>query len=208
MEIRWHGHACFTLSHNGYRIVIDPYQDGMIEGCPPLRLKAEEVLCTHGHGDHAYVRAVELTGTGGGSPFAVTKLPSWHDDREGALRGATTILILESAGLRAAHMGDLGCRLTEEQLRSLRGVDVIMIPVGGFFTIDAATAKELADSVKARVVIPMHYGEAGYGLPQLAPLGSFTDLYEPSLIRRYEGDTLCLDAGTPRQVAVLRRPGA
>ncbi len=115
------------------------------------------MLTSHGHSDHNFVQAVTLSGAGIESPFTVTEIHTWHDDEEGAARGENTITILEADGLRVVHLGDLGCRLQETQLKRLVDADAVMIPVGGFFTIDAAAAKELVLRLEARVVIPMHY---------------------------------------------------
>lgn len=208
MEICWHGHACFTVSHRGYRIVLDPYADGKVDGYPPLRLEAEEVLTSHEHGDHNFFQAVTLSGTRMESPFTVTEIHTWHDDEKGKARGANTIYVLEADGLRVVHLGDLGCRLEEAQLERILHADAVMIPVGGFFTIDAAAAIELVPLLAARVVIPMHYRGKSFGFPVLAPVEDFTGLFPPSAIRYYEDSTLILGADMPRHVAVLKSPGA
>lgn len=208
MEIRWHGHACFTVSHRGYRVVLDPYADGKVDGYPPLRLEAEKVLASHGHSDHNYVQAVKLSGAGKQCPFAITGIQTWHDDEKGAARGANTITVLEADGLRVVHLGDLGCRLEEEQLKPLVRADAVMVPIGGYYTIGAAEAKELAERLEARVVIPMHYRGKGFGFPVLAPLEDFTALFPASMLRYYEDGVLRIDADTPRQVAVLKGPVA
>jgi L-ascorbate metabolism protein UlaG (beta-lactamase superfamily) len=188
--------------------VLDPYADGKVDGYPPLRLESEEVLTSHGHSDHNFVQAVTLSGAGIESPFTVTEIHTWHDDEEGAARGENTITILEADGLRVVHLGDLGCRLQETQLKRLVDADAVMIPVGGFFTIDAAAAKELVLRLEARVVIPMHYRGKDFGFPVLAPLEDFTALFPSSMLRYYKDSSLKLDAYTPRQIAVLKSPGA
>jgi L-ascorbate metabolism protein UlaG (beta-lactamase superfamily) len=208
MEICWHGHACFTVSHRGYRVVLDPYADGKVDGYPPLRLEAEKVLTSHGHGDHNFVEAVTLSDAGIECPFSITEFQTWHDDEKGAARGANTVTVLEADGLRVVHLGDLGCRLEEAQLKSMIRADAVMIPVGGYYTIGAADANELAERLEARVVIPMHYRGKGFGFSVLAPLEDFTALYPSSMVRYYEDGTVRIDADTPRQVAVLKSPVA
>lgn len=206
MELTWHGHSCFTVSHRGYRIVLDPYAPGKVDGFGPLHLEAEEVLCSHDHFDHNYVEAVTLSGAKLENPFTVTRLDTWHDDERGALRGKNVMRILEADGFRVAHLGDLGCRIEEEQLQRLMQVDAVMIPVGGYFTIDAAQAKTLIGCMSPRVVVPMHYRGKDFGFPVLAPLSDFTSLFPSDLLRRYEGSSLVIEPDMPRQVAILQRP--
>lgn len=86
VSITYNGHACFTLEAEGYRTVLDPYADGMVDGLPPLKLEAEAVLCSHSHGDHNYVQAVKLRQTGQPAPYVLTRLDTAHDDRGGSLR--------------------------------------------------------------------------------------------------------------------------
>ncbi|MBP3705325.1 MAG: MBL fold metallo-hydrolase, partial [Clostridia bacterium] len=94
----------------------------------------------------------------------------------GTKRGPNTIHVLESDGVRIVHFGDLGCALTEEQKNILHGADVVLIPVGGFYTIDAAQAKAVIDELQPKVAIPMHYRTEKFGLPAIAPLDDFLAL--------------------------------
>ena len=208
MELIWHGHACFTVRSGEYSVVLDPYTPDMVPGFAPLRLRADQVLCSHGHGDHNYTQAVTLTGKKGDGPFTIHTVASWHDDRQGALRGANTIHVLEAEGLRIAHMGDIGCALDAEQAAQLKKLDALMIPVGGFFTIDAAQAAEMARALGARVIIPMHYRGDGFGLtnPNVGGIDAFLALWPAETVRRYESGSLSLSAGTEPHVAVLAPP--
>ncbi len=129
------------------------------------------------------------------------KIAAFHDDKGGALRGPNTIHILHGEGLRLVHLGDLGHRLTGPALDVMKGADCLLIPVGGFFTIDAAMAKQVADDIGARVVIPMHYRLGGMGFDVIGTLDQFTKLCDN--VRTYPGDTLDLSADTPAQTAVL-----
>jgi L-ascorbate metabolism protein UlaG (beta-lactamase superfamily) len=206
MELTWHGHSCFTVSHRGYRIVLDPYAPGKVDGFGPLHLEAEEVLCSHDHADHNYAAAVTLSGKKRENPFTVTGLDTWHDDEKGKRRGRNTMRIFEADGLRVAHLGDLGCRIEEEQLQRLLHVDAVMIPVGGYFTIDAHQAKKLVGCMSPRVVVPMHYRGEDFGFPVLAPLSDFTSLFPPELLRLCDGSSLVIESNMPQQLAILKRP--
>ena len=174
MKLTWLGHSCFAVESGGYRVVLDPYY---VESYPPLHTSANEVLCSHHHRDHDFVEAVELTPRGD-SPFTVETVQAFHDDQGGALRGTNTIHVLAAEGLRVVHLGDLGHELSGEQLAPLRSCDALLIPVGGFYTIDAATAQEVAESLRARIIVPMHYRTKWNADWPIAPLEDFTRLYQ------------------------------
>lgn len=89
ITITWHGHSCFSVSADGYSIVLDPYAPDSVPGLPPLSLSASQVLCSHGHSDHGYTDAVDLSARKQGSPFTVTVIQTFHDDQNGSLRGKT-----------------------------------------------------------------------------------------------------------------------
>lgn len=201
MKIQWLGHACFRLESGGYAIVLDPYEDGRVPGLLPLRLHADAVYCSHGHGDHAYVEAVTLITDDKPSPFTVEMVDSFHDDAGGALRGANTIHVLQAGGVRVVHLGDLGAPLTAAQLAAIGRTDVLMIPIGGHYTIDAHTAKAVADALAPRVVLPMHYRSDAFGFDVIGTLDPFLALMDN--VRHYDGDTIEITADTPPQTAVL-----
>ncbi|MBE6914007.1 MAG: Zn-dependent hydrolase [Ruminococcaceae bacterium] len=177
VQIEYFGHACFRLSFAGQRIVLDPYADGSVEGYAPLRLDAEFVYCSHGHGDHSAVGNVSVSGRMAPA-FGLTELESDHDDAGGTKRGKSMIRIFDFDGLRVAHLGDLGRALNETEAAALSGVDCLLVPVGGFYTIDAATAAALAAQVAPRTVIPMHYRTAEAGLPVIASLDEAMETLE------------------------------
>ena len=203
MIIRWNGHSCFTLETAQGTVVLDPYAPGSVPGLPELKLKADAVLCSHGHADHNYAQGVALSGR----PCAVSveTLPCFHDSVQGAKRGPDLIHILSAEGMRIAHLGDLGHGLDLEQLEKLRGVDVLMIPVGGYFTIDARQAHHIVGELRPRIVLPMHYRGEGFGYEVLAPVGDFLALTEGP-VERYPGSSLKVTKDTPAQTAVLTCP--
>lgn len=200
MKLIYIGHSCFRVESEGYSVILDPYQDGSVPGYRPVREEADQVLCSHGHRDHGAAECVTLH-RGGTSPFTVEALPSWHDDRQGALRGENTIHILDDGRCRIAHLGDLGCDLTAEQKDRLRGLTALLLPVGGYYTIDAVQASRLADELAPTVVIPMHYCGEGFGYDVIGPVNAFTDLRGD--VTAYPGSVLELTPGTAKQTAVL-----
>ena len=205
IELEYHAHSCFTLGVEGYRIVIDPYCTGMFPWLGELHLNAEEVLCTHGHGDHAHTAAVALEPKPCPVKLAVTRIPCAHDDHGGQKRGMNNLLLFEAEGLRAAHLGDIGCDLTPEQKAPLFDLDALMIPVGGYYTIDAAQAAALAKELRAKVIIPMHYCPGAFWekdsvITTVSPfLAQFKD------VTRLTGSTVVVD-GSEQGVALPAWP--
>ena len=205
VQIQWLGQSCFRLEADGYSIVLDPYEDHFIPGLSPLTVTASEVLCSHDHADHGCVSAVSIR-PAGPSPFTVTRIASFHDDQNGALRGRNTIHRIECGGLKLAHLGDLGCMLNPEQIRELSGLDALLIPIGGYYTIDADQAYAVVQALRPRVVIPMHYRTEQFGFDVLDTADHFLSLFE--LVVEYPGDTMELTADTDPHTAVLTYEGA
>ena len=164
MIIRHIGHAEFLMeTEKGMRIVTDPYDE--VCGYPVQRIKADAALVSHGHHDHNAVDNLEGVTTvidreGEYTPapgVRVTAVKSFHDDQKGSKRGETLLFLIETEGLRVVHLGDLGCMPDEDQMKLLAKPDVLMIPVGGFYTIDGKTARRVAEKLHPRVTLPMHY---------------------------------------------------
>lgn len=204
LTLRWHGHACFALTCDGYTVVFDPYEDNYVPGLSPLDVTGDLVLCSHGHGDHNAAGLVK-PGQGGENPFRITKIDTYHDPEQGRLRGENTIHVLQTGDLRLAHFGDIGCPLTPAQAAELQGLDVALIPVGGFYTIGPQEAKELMDTIRPKIVIPMHYRKGEVGLTAVGSVEDFLALVGDYVY--YPGDTITVNAGTEPQVAVLTYQG-
>ncbi len=204
IQIQWLGHACFKLTANNDSIVIDPYADGYIPGLDRIRTTANQVLCSHEHNDHGFREGVTVEPRKQDNPWQIRTLDSWHDDQEGTLRGNNKIHILECNGIRAVHFGDLGCMLTDEQLEVIGRPDVIMIPVGGFYTIDAETAKMTADRTGARIIIPMHYRSEQFGFDVLDTVDHFLEMYDDSIpVCRYDSDRIEISKNTQSQIVLF-----
>ena len=203
MKITWLGHSCFILESGGFRALLDPYHE--VPGLPDTEAEADAVYCSHDHFDHGYTEKVRLT-SGRENPFSVTEVQTFHDGKGGTLRGSNVIRKFTAGGVSVAHFGDLGHPLSPEQLAELGGFVAILIPVGGFYTIDAAGAKAAADAVGASVVVPMHYRDGAVGFDVLSTLDSFTGLYPPEQVKRY-GSSLTIEKGMEKQVAVLTAAG-
>ena len=174
MKLTWYGHACFLLETAEGSAVFDPYAPGSVPGLALPPLQADAVFCSHFHRDHGYAEAVRLSGSKPG--FRVETLACFHDDRQGALRGTNVIHVLEAEGKRVAHLGDLGHPLGEEQLKALGEIDLLLIPVGGFYTIGPKEADAVARAVGARLTVPMHYRGKGFGYPVIGTAEKFLRL--------------------------------
>ena len=163
MKVKWLGHATFLITSDaGVKIITDPYVTGGPLSYGEIKESADIVTVSHDHADHTNAAAV------GGSPAIVRGnteakeikfkgIPSYHDKVGGSQRGNNVIFCFEVDGVKVCHLGDLGHQLSDKQLAGLGQVDILLIPVGGFFTIDAAAATQVCDRIKPGVIIPMHF---------------------------------------------------
>ena len=206
LKLTWHGHSCFTLEENGYSIVLDPFEDGYVPGFGPLRLTADAVFCSHGHNDHNAAQCVEIRKDAASkkNPFSVTEIRSWHDDAQGTKRGENIIRIFDDGECRVAHMGDIGCMPTAEQKELLKNIDVMLMPVGGFFTLEPADAFKLVQELSPRILVPMHYKGEGFGYDVIAPLDTYTALCGE--VVRLDKSELSLPEDASEGTVVLRVP--
>jgi len=163
MEITWYGHACFRLyERGGPHIVTDPYDDSIGYVLP--RLRADIVTVSHDHGDHSHVQGIRGSPKVFTSPgeyevqgVFITGIPTFHDRKEGEERGRNIVFVFDFDGITICHLGDLGHVLSQSQAEALGSVDVLLIPVGGVYTVTAARAAEVVSLLEPRLVIPMHY---------------------------------------------------
>jgi len=165
MKLKWLGHSCFLIiSETGLKIITDPY--GTVQGVnyAPVKETADIVTMSHDHFDHNAVASVAgkpevVKGIGvkhvKGIQFKGTA--SYHDEAGGKQRGANTIFCFSVDGVRVCHLGDLGHSLNNEKIKEIGGVDLLFIPVGGYFTIDAKVATQVCNNLKPKVIVPMHY---------------------------------------------------
>jgi len=183
MLITWHGHSEFYLEgERGFTLLTDPFDAHV--GYPMGEYRADAVTVSHGHGDHNFVEKVKghpvivsEAGVWQAAPdVKITAIPSFHDDAEGAKRGGNLIMKIEMEGLTLCHLGDLGVALNEAQIQALGQVDILMVPVGGYYTIDAQTASQLVHDLKPALVIPMHFKQQGVNWDW--PISDGTDFLE------------------------------
>ena len=183
MDITFLGHSSFRIRGKSATVVTDPYDSSMVGLKFPKHIEADIVTVSHDHDDHNAVAQVE------GNPFivhgageyeikgvGVVGIPVFHDNEKGASRGGNTIYRIEIDGVSIVHLGDLGHALSSGQIDELDGVNVLLVPVGGIFTIDYSVAVQMVNDIDPAIVIPMHYGrpdlnQKAFGA--LAPVRAF-----------------------------------
>ncbi len=185
MKIRFLGHACFYLeSDSGVRIITDPYKRGAFGALhyEPVNEEADIVLISHDHADHNAINEVK------GSPevvkgagekevkgIKIKGIDTYHDESQGRERGKNTMFLFEVDGIKVLHLGDLGHELTENELKEIGEIDIVLAPVGGYFTIDAEKAFKILQNLRPRVFIPMHFKNEKVEFP-IKPVDIFFEI--------------------------------
>ncbi|MEK7129959.1 MAG: MBL fold metallo-hydrolase [Patescibacteria group bacterium] len=183
MDIIYLGHSSFKLRGKQAIVITDPFDPDMVGLKFPKHVEADIVTISHTHRDHNSVEQIE------GAPFVVqgsgeyevkgvgiVGIGVFHDEEKGAKRGTNTIYRMEIDGVSVVHLGDVGHTLSTVQVEALDGVDVLFVPVGGTYTIDAARAVALIHEVEPSIVIPMHYARPELNqktFGELAPVSAF-----------------------------------
>jgi len=165
MKIKWLGHACFLItSRDGLRVITDPYAVGGGINYSPIKETADVVLVSHDHDDHNNVSAVQgkpevVKGSGTKTVKGIQfkGVATSHDASQGTQRGPNTVFCFTIDDLKLCHLGDLGHVLSPGQVAEIGAVDILFVPVGGFFTIEAIVANQVCDQLKPRTTIPMHF---------------------------------------------------
>ena len=162
MEIIYLGHSAFLFKHKQVRVVTDPV--GQAAGFKQIKTEADVVTISHDHFDHNDLSLIEgepmiINGPGEYEVKGVyiTGIQSFHDNKQGKERGRNTLYTFDIDDLRICHLGDLGDKLTDKNLENLDGVDVLLVPVGGGFSLSPSLAMEVIKQVGPSVVIPMHF---------------------------------------------------
>jgi len=170
MKIKWFGHACFIItSENGTKILTDPYNNMADYKLPEI--EADIVSTSHGHSDHNNIKAVKSsfvhiseTGVFSEHGIEINGVETFHDNVLGAIKGKNTIYNFKIDEINVCHCGDLGHILSSKQIEQIGKVDILLLPVGGGFTINAIDAVKVMKQLNPTVVIPMHYRTKALGL--------------------------------------------
>jgi len=188
MEIKYLGHASFLIKTKNAKVVTDPYDSEMV-GMKFPKTEADIITVSHHHQDHDRVDQIQLPPTG--NPPLIIDLPgefeklgvrifgykSYHDDKQGAERGENILFKIEAEGISVLHCGDLGFVPDDNFLDAIGDVDILLVPTGGFYTIDSSSASELVKKIEPSIVIPMHFNHSKLNqknFAQLEPVEEFT----------------------------------
>ena len=171
MKVKWLGHATFVItSDTGTKIITDPYTPAEKLNYGEIKESADVVTVSHDHFDHSNVASVRsnpevVRGTAEIKGIKFNGIPTYHDKAQGEQRGSNTIFCFEVNEVKICHLGDLGHQLTDKQVAEIGEVDILLMPVGGFYTIDAMVASQVCDQLKPKVIIPMHFKTNKCALP-------------------------------------------
>jgi L-ascorbate metabolism protein UlaG (beta-lactamase superfamily) len=176
MKIKWYGHSAFQITtDSGTRIIIDPYESGAFGGSiayGKIKDEADIVLTSHDHGDHNYIKDIKgkfihikEAGQYEEKGVKIKAIQTFHDKSKGRERGENLVFVVSAEDITITHLGDLGHILDSGTLQGIGKVDVLLLPVGGFFTIDAKEATKVMDDINPAITIAMHFKTESAGLP-------------------------------------------
>jgi len=171
VDIKWLGHATFLIASDaGTRIITDPYASRPELSYGEIQETADIVTVSHDHSDHNNVAAVRgnpevVRGTVRVKGIEFNGISTYHDEAKGQRRGTSTIFCFEVDGIRVCHLGDLGHPLADAQIEELGRVDILLVPVGGFYTIGAGVATQICNALSPKAVIPMHFNNDRCAFP-------------------------------------------
>lgn len=215
MDITYLGHSCFKLRGKDSSLVTDPYAPSV--GFPLPRVSADLVTVSHFHADHNHVSGVAGT-TRRGEPFVIKApgeyeisgisvfgIPTFHDGKNGAERGKNTVFTVHVDAVSLVHLGDLGHMLADSQIEAIGTCDVLLVPVGGLYTLDPKKAIEVVNQLQPSIVIPMHYRTEKHNPKVFGALASVDDfLHEGGFEQAQRLEKLTLTKGSlPEEMEVV-----
>lgn len=216
MDITYLGHSSFRLRGSSASLVTDPFDPKMV-GFKFTGVEADIVTVSHNHEDHNrsdLVKNVKREVAGPGeyeiSGVSIIGYPTFHDDKKGETRGKNTVYVIEMDGLRIVHLGDLGHKLSDEMLEALGDVDILMVPVGGVYTITPRVAVEIVQVIEPKITVPMHFLAQGINpevFGKLATLDTFLSEVGLTVERSQKLSLKASDLGEELKVVVLERRG-
>lgn len=213
MKLQYLGHASFRIiSEMGTTIVCDPFKGDWV-GFDMTRVRCDVVTMSHHHGDHDCMDSIigspaelDVEIACAADDIAVESIATYHDDEKGAKRGSNLVFCFLVDGIKVVHMGDIGC-LDGNVVAKIKHCDVLLLPVGGTFTVDAVGAKWYVDQVEPKIVVPMHYKTPEHNF-EVDGVDKFLSLFDPADVQISGADTLTLydtsDNDQPK-VIVLER---
>lgn len=202
MLINYLGHACFAIENQqGKVLVCDPFNESI--GYSMKKTKADVVTMSHQHQDHCSLDKlsgkydiIKTSKNYQGNGFIVSSFKSYHDDSKGIKRGKNISFIIECDGVKLCHLGDLGHMLGVKELKLLNEVDIICIPIGGYYTIDYKVVKKLTKKLENKIIIPMHYKTNECKLP----IGSLNDYLRTTILHTHKVANLSITSETIKSI--------
>lgn len=162
MKITWFGHACFLIDNQGVRILMDPFDSSV--GYKVPNVSVDVVTESHQHFDHnahhllrGDFQLIKEAGEYTIKNVKIRGIKTFHDEAGGVKRGVNIVFVIEFSDFKVAHLGDLGHTLNQQQVQQIGQLDVLLIPVGGTFTVGPEEAKKIVEQLQPHVAIPMHY---------------------------------------------------
>jgi L-ascorbate metabolism protein UlaG (beta-lactamase superfamily) len=186
MKVKWLGHSAFLLtSDGGVRVLTDPYKSGSFDGAvgyKPIKEQADVITASHEHDDHYCLEGlpegyecVLTPGEHEAAGLSIKGVKTYHDTSRGKERGSNTIFTIDMDGIRVCHLGDLGHMLSDEEVGAIGKVDILLLPVGGFYTIGPKEAVSVMKALSPSITIPMHFKTESLGFP-IKPVEDFLSL--------------------------------
>ncbi len=212
VKVLWHGHSCFELQGKTVTVVTDPFK-GI--GIPEPKAAADIVLVSHGHRDHNNVKPVlakdgevleSFTGNKEVKGLTIKGVETFQDNSNGSRRGKNTVYTFGLDGVQFCHLGDLGHDLTSSTVEEIGKLDVLFVPVGGFFTIGPETATTVCEKLNPKIIIPMHYRMPGLRARIMFGFLKTVDDFSKgkSNIERIQGPSINVDADTlPNETKII-----
>lgn len=202
ITVEYYGHSCFRIVYDNDSIVLDPYENGSVPGWQmPDDLKAHRTFCSHEHADHNAAHLVKKEE--GSDAMQVSSFTVPHDDAYGTKRGMTKVTVIQAGSCHIVHMGDYGRLPTLDEYAALRNTDVMLIPAGGYFTIDADQAREIIDHIAPKLTILMHYRNGIYGYTETEDLKEIKKTF-PMLECLNETSLTFDETSVPRGIVTLK----
>lgn len=213
MKLQYLGHASFRIiSEMGTTVVCDPFKSDWV-GFDMARVRCDVVTMSHHHGDHNCMDSIigspaelDVEIACAADDIAIESIATYHDDVKGAKRGQNLVFCFLVDGIKVMHMGDIGC-LDDNVVAKIKNCDVLLMPVGGTFTVDAMGAKWYVDQVQPKIVVPMHYKTDEHNF-DVDGVDKFLSLFAPADVQQSGADTLTLydiPDNTRTKVVVLER---
>lgn len=215
MKIQWLGHSCFKLTEStGTTVITDPFKPSTV-GYAMAYESADAVTLSHAHDDHNFLDAVKgdptVIDTAGNHDFkgiSINGIQSFHDEENGAVRGENTIFKFSLDGVTVCHLGDIGEPCSPELIEQLFPVNILLLPVGGTYTVDAEGAKEYVEKIMPDVVIPMHY-KTKHCEMDIDRVDAFLRLFDDESVEERDETTLEFDRadfdGSSTKIIVPKR---